>query len=206
MFSNTFFHIKKRVHPILLKIIFSLFTLGIAYIGFLQINIIRYAKTEIPSNADYIIVLGTRVDGIKPSASLTYRIDKAATYLLHNPNTIAIASGGKGPNEGISEAEAIKEALIAKGISEDKITLEDHSTRTTENISFSKKLIPKGKSIGIVASNYFHIYRARSIGEDNGLSLYALSAKTPFKEAPKWYFREYLAITKYYLEKTHIID
>jgi len=180
--------------------------IGILYFSFLQFKIIQYANTTIPKNADYIIILGTKVNGTKPSLTLKNRIDTAVNYLKKNRETIAIASGGKGPNEGISEAIAIKQGLITKGIGEGRIILEDQSSRTTENIAFSKKLVPDEKETGIVVSNYFHIYRARSIAKDNGLSLYALPAKTPIKEAPKWYFREYLAITKYYLEKTHIIN
>lgn len=180
--------------------------IGLLYFSFLQFKIIQYANTTIPKGADYIIILGTKVNGTEPSLTLQNRIDTAANYLKKNRETIAIASGGKGPNEGISEAIAIKQGLITKGIGEDRIVLEDQSSRTTENIAYSKKLLPSKKHTGLVVSNYFHIYRSRIIGKDNGLNLYSLPAKTPIKEAPKWYFREYLAITKYYLEKASVIN
>ncbi|MGF7535453.1 YdcF family protein [Bacillus mexicanus] len=161
------------------------------------------AKTYVPINADYIIILGTKVDGKHPSPTLQERIDAASDYLKKNPDTIAIASGQKGPNERISEAQAIKDALVSKGISKSRIKIEDRSSRTVENISFSERLLPKkiknGK--GIVVSNYFHIYRARLIAKDQGFALYSIPAKTPPEEAPKWYFREYLAISKYYIER-----
>lgn len=180
--------------------------IGLLYFSFLQFKIIQYSNTTIPKDADYIIILGTKVNGTEPSLTLQNRIYAAANYLKKNRETIAIASGGKGPNEGISEAIAIKQGLITKGIGEDRIVLEDQSSRTTENIAYSKKLLPSKKHTGLVVSNYFHIYRARIIAQDNSLSLYALPAKTPIAEAPKWYFREYLAITKYYLERAHIIN
>lgn len=162
------------------------------------------AKTNVPTNADYLIILGTKVDGKHPSPTLQERINAAADYLKKNPDTIAIASGQKGPNESISEAQAIKDSLIAKGISKTRIKIEDRSSRTVENITFSENLLPdkikRGK--GIVVSNYFHIYRARLIAKDQGFNLSSLPAKTPTDEAPKWYFREYLAISKYYVERT----
>ena len=60
--------------------------------------------------ADYIIVLGSKVNGTKPSYSLQYRIDKAAEYLKSHDKAIAIVSGGKG--EDISEALAMKNELM----------------------------------------------------------------------------------------------
>lgn len=183
------------------KIIISLTISGLIYICFLQFKIIQYARTPIPQNADYLIILGTRVDKNQASASLKNRIDAAATYLKKNTNTIAIASGGKGPNESISEAAVIKQELMARDIKAKRIIIEDHSSRTVENIKFSKKLILSNQKTGIVVSNYFHLYRARIIAEDKGLDLYALPAKTPVSEVPKWYIREYLAISKYYLER-----
>lgn len=183
------------------KIIVSLILIGIIYICFLQFKIIEYARTTIPQNADYLIILGTRVDGLHSSPSLKSRINTAATYLKKNKKTIAIASGGKGPNEAVSEASVIKKELVTQGIKAKRIIIEDHSSRTVENIQFSKKLIPSNQKTGIVVSNYFHLYRARSIAENQGLNLYALPAKTPILEVPKWYIREYLAISKYYLDR-----
>ena len=92
--------------------------------------------------ADYIIVLGSKVNGTKPSYSLQYRIDKAAEYLKSHEKAIAIVSGGKGKGEDISEALAMKNELMKLNIAEDRIIMEDKSTSTDENIKFSKPLIP----------------------------------------------------------------
>ena len=93
-------------------------------------------------DADYIIVLGSKVNGTKPSYSLQYRIDKAPEYLKSHEKTIAIVSGGQGKGEDISEALAMKQGLIKQNIAEDRIIMEDKSTSTDENITFSKPLIP----------------------------------------------------------------
>ena len=74
------------------------------------------AKQEVPNHADYIIILGARVKGDVPSLSLQYRIETAASYMMNNSETIAIASGGQGPGEDITEAEAIKRGLVEHGI------------------------------------------------------------------------------------------
>ncbi|WP_059170691.1 YdcF family protein [Bacillus sp. FJAT-27445] len=173
--------------------------IGLAYVCFLQIKIYQHAKDRPGPGADYLIILGARVKGEIPSLALQERIDAAALYLRDNPETIAIASGGKGPGEDISEAAAIKRELVRQGIQESRIILEDKSTSTFENISFSKKLLPDGLDKGVLVTNAFHIYRAKMMARDNGLELVGLPAKTPSQAVVKSYAREYLAITKYYV-------
>jgi uncharacterized SAM-binding protein YcdF (DUF218 family) len=172
------------------------------YFAFLHSKIRDHTNTEVPNHADYIIILGARVKGEVPSLALQYRIDAAADYMKKNKDTIAIASGGQGSGENITEAEAIKRGLLAHGIPSNRVLLEDKSTDTVENIRFSKKLIPNHLKTGLIVTNDFHLYRAMSIAKDHGLSLKGIPAETPAVAIPKSYTREYLAITKYYLVTT----
>ncbi|RHW42330.1 YdcF family protein [Neobacillus notoginsengisoli] len=172
---------------------------GILYIGFLHIKIIQHSKEVHSKDTEYLIVLGARVKGYVPSLALQARIEAAADYLRNNPKAIAIASGGQGPGENITEAIAIKEGLERLGVEGNRIILEDKSTSTYENISFSKKLIPKGLKKGLIVTNDFHVYRAKMIAKKYGLDLGGLPAETPRMAIVKSYAREYLAITKFYL-------
>jgi uncharacterized SAM-binding protein YcdF (DUF218 family) len=147
-----------------------------------------------------VIVLGARVKGTVPSLALQARIDAAAEYLIENGEAIVIASGGKGAGEDISEAECIKRGLIQQGIAESRIILEDQSTDTYENIAYSKKLLPEESAFGLVATNDFHIFRAKMIAADEKLTIDGLPAKTPIQALFKSYTREYLALTKYFLK------
>jgi uncharacterized SAM-binding protein YcdF (DUF218 family) len=188
---------RKRKSILIWAGVFSLSFL--LYFSFLHSKIREHTNTEVPKHADYIIILGARVKGEVPSLALQYRIDAAASYLKINRESIAIASGGQGPGEDITEAEAIKRGLLAHGISSDRILLEDKSTDTVENIRFSKRLIPQNLKTGLLVTNDFHLYRAKSIAKDQGLNLEGIPAETPTVAIPKSYAREYLAITKYYL-------
>lgn len=174
---------------------------GLIYVGFLHYQIIRHGQMPSSEQADYLIILGARVKGTVPSLSLQARIDTAAHYLKKYENTIVIASGGMGPGEDISEAEAIKRELIDQGIAQSRILLEDRSTDTYENIKFSKKLLPDSAKSGLLVTNDFHIFRSKMIAEDEGLQMIGLPAKTPAQAVAKSYFREYLALTKYYLKR-----
>jgi len=180
---------------------FLVVVVGLIYAGILQVKIIQYSHVKAPKNADYLIVLGARVKGKEPSKVLACRIDAAAKYLKENTDTRVIASGGKGPGEDISEAEAIKRELVSRGINEARIRLEDRSTDTYENIEFSKAFIPPNAELGVVVTNTFHVYRALSIAHFQGLRVEGLSAKTPWSAVLISYSREYLAITKFYLER-----
>ncbi|WP_284037681.1 YdcF family protein [Neobacillus sp. 114] len=189
----------KRIRKKVVLLFWVIFAVGIIYAAFLQYKISLNYGVVPANNADYLIVLGARVKGTEPSLTLASRIDAAAVYLKKNTSTIAIASGGQGPGEDISEAECIKRELQKLGINESRIVLEPKSTDTYENIHFSKKLIPISAKDGVVVTNDFHLYRALSLASDADLKVQGLPAGTPLIAVPKSYIREYLAITKYYL-------
>ncbi len=180
-----------------LAVVISLVTV---YILILQTFMYRYSHMELPSHADYLIVLGARVKGEAPSLSLRYRIDRAAQYLEDNPQTLAIVSGGKGNGENMSEAEVMKLELIEYGIPEHRILMEDKSTSTEENIAFSKAFIPAKAKKGLIVTNDYHVYRAVSVARKSGLSVQGLAADTPKRALIQSYIREYVALTVYFIK------
>ncbi|MBJ7945892.1 YdcF family protein [Bacillus cereus group sp. N24] len=185
---------KKKI----IKYIIAIITVCAVYAVFLQYNIYKHGHMKATDDADYIIVLGSKVNGTKPSYSLQYRIDKAAEYLKSHEKTIAIVSGGQGKCEDISEALAMKQGLMKQNIAEDRIIMEDKSTSTDENITFSKPLIPANMKKGMIVTNDFHMFRAKKIAAKQGLQLEGLPAKTPKPIIIPSNVREYLAITQYW--------
>ena len=144
--------------------------------------VISGMKEDGEEGLEYIIVLGAHVRRTTPSAALRWRIEKAFEYLTENPDTIAILSGGQGKGEDISEAECMQRELIARGISESRLVLEDNSTSTAENMEFSFEIIGDlSARVGIVTNN-FHVWRglrsARAVGAENVCGISA-----PFKNA-----------------------
>ncbi|MCU5300605.1 YdcF family protein [Bacillus toyonensis] len=185
---------KKKI----VKYIIAIITVCAVYAFFLQYNIYKHGHMKATDDVDYIIVLGSKVNGTKPSYSLQYRIDKAAEYLKSHEKTIAIVSGGQGKGEDISEALAMKQGLMKQNIAEDRIIMEDKSTSTDENITFSKPLIPANMKKGMIVTNDFHMFRAKKIAAKQGLQLEGLPAKTPKPIIIPSNVREYLAITQYW--------
>lgn len=186
---------KKKI----MKYIIAIIMICTVYAVFLQYNIYKHGHMNATDDADYIIVLGSKVNGTKPSYSLQYRIDKAAEYLQSHEKTIAIVSGGQGKGEDISEALAMKQGLMKLNVAEDRIIMEDKSTSTDENITFSKPLIPANMKKGMIVTNDFHMFRAKKIAAKQGLQLEGLPAKTPKPIILSSNVREYLAITQYWV-------
>lgn len=137
-----------------------LWVIGLSVVIVGEVLIGSKAVSKAPGGLDHIIVLGARVNGTVPSGALRERIEAAAEYLLANPDTICVASGGQGSGEDMTEADCIIRELKARGISEDRLIAEDKATDTRENLRNSLELIgDSGRNIGIV-TNDFHVYRA----------------------------------------------
>lgn len=146
-------------------------------------------------NLDYIIVLGCRVKGDRPTRALQERIDTAYEYLMKNPRTRAILSGGQGMDEDISEAECMKKGLLQAGIGEDRLIEENRSTSTEENLENSKEYLDAQKDrIGIVTSN-FHVYRGVALAKNKGYhNVCGIAAPSGTILQPHYLVREFLAV------------
>ena len=89
----------------------------------------------------YMIVLGTKVEGTEPSPMLNDRIKAAARYMEENPHVIAIATGYQAEGAEISEAQCIFNGLTERGISPDRIRMDDRATSTRENFQYALELL-----------------------------------------------------------------
>ena len=161
------------------------------------------AANHIPSyDKDFIIILGSKInkDGTL-TPLLKGRVDKAIEfgnkqYETTKKKIIYIPSGGKGSDESIAEAEAIKNYLIEKRINKKQIIIEDKSTSTIENMKYSKDKIDAINAyakISFSTTNYYHVFRSGVIANEQGIECEGIGSKT------KWYFytnaliREFIA-------------
>lgn len=155
-----------------------------------------FSRTD-PHDLDYLIVLGTYVEGDQPSKSLTYRLDKAIEYMETNENVTVIVTGGKGTEDQPSEAYVMANYLMNHGIKHERIMLEEKATSTRENLIFSYELIgDEDAAVGIV-TNSFHVYRATALAEkldfDGAVGIAAPSDKLLL---PSYMAREFFVIIK----------
>ena len=142
--------------------------------------VIYYGNQTAPTDVEYVIVLGARVNGTTITRSLKRRLDTAIEYLEENQKATVIVSGGQGEGEEISEAQAMADYLVAKGIDSNRIINDDAKVA--------------------IVTNGFHIYRATSMAKAQGMTeVYGLSAPTDRILAGSYYTREAIAVIKYKL-------
>ena len=138
--------------------------LGLAAFAAFEGYVISRAKTDSETPAAAVIILGAGVYGTTPSLSLRVRLEAALDYVQTRPDIPIVLSGGQGPGEDISEAEAMRVWLTARGVDESRLILEDRSTSTKENLENSLALLAgrgiyPGSGIAVVSADY-HLARA----------------------------------------------
>lgn len=170
----------------------------------IEFQIWRGSKAKPLDDTDCVIVLGAGVYGTRPSASLRSRMNAALDYLKEHPSVSAILSGGQGPGEDISEAEAMRRYLTENGIDESRLLLEDKSTSTAENLRFSFEIAEKqGFSKLTVVTNEFHQYRSKHLAENMGYQVGGIPAPVPKQGLfpLSCYLREYCSVLLMYIRE-----
>lgn len=179
----------------------------IAVIGFIILLIINVfmikSVNDYPQNKNStVIVLGCRVKEGRPSLMLKRRLDSAYEYLSENPDTFVIVSGGKGNDEIMSEAECMRDYLCEKGISSDRIIMEDKSSSTYENLEFSKSIIEENNLCSdiVIVTDGYHQLRAEMIAKSLDYeNISNISAPTSPWLVPTYWVREWFGVAYQFL-------
>lgn len=181
----------------LMTMMIGAFIIAFSIFVFIEGMIVYHANKEAKPGMDYIIVLGAQVRGTRITRSLKERLEEAILYLNENPGTLAIVSGGQGPGEDITEARAMNNYLIKKGIDEKRIILEERSRNTNENILYSKKLITMANPEVAVVTNGFHVFRAKRIALKQGFpQVQGIAADSDPILFINYYVREFFGVLK----------
>lgn len=164
------------------RIVSVVLVLGALVVGVTEALVIRASFGDPDKSCQYMVVLGAKVRDDGPSVSLWDRIYGARNYLMEHPDVIAVVSGGQGPDEPMTEAQCMYDALVAMGISPDRIWLEDKASSTWENLNFSLNLIEektgtRPTEIGVLSSEY-HLFRASLFAKACDVGFIGIPAKT----------------------------
>ncbi|MCA0758548.1 YdcF family protein [Paenibacillus sp. N4] len=176
---------------------------GVFWFGYLLWLINGFDTTKPIAKADAGIVLGAALWNDVPSPALKERLDFAYELITLGKVDKLILSGGLGANGATkTEAEGMRDYLIAKGITEDKLLLENASTSTYENLLNSRKIAEDGKLKELVIITHdYHAARAKEMAGQLDYGDFQVAATKSkvlnpvFNEA-----REVLAFTKWKLD------
>lgn len=153
---------------------------------------------------EYVYILGAGIIDDVPSAELKYRLDKTIDFIKQNKDIkMIVLCGGQGTDERYTEAYVMEKYLLEHGVDANMLIKEERSTNTYENIRFAHDIIEDldnnpDKKIAVV-TNYFHVFRAKSIARKMGINATGLTAATPLYIIPNHHIREYFAIVKFLL-------
>ena len=190
--------LRNRVPKKTRRILLGFFLAGVLLLAVEGFFMVRQALSRPQKEDAVVVILGCGLRGDQPSLMLRQRIDAAAAYLREHPDAKAVCTGGQGGGETISEGACIRRELIAAGIEESRLYVEDKSTSTSENLAYAMEIIrAEGLSEDlIIVSHEFHLYRACHMAQRLGLRAESVPAKTPAWLFPTFFLRECLAILK----------
>lgn len=220
--------------PHVVVFLLGLFTLEGLWFSFTFVALLFYSWLYriLPRHRqyDYIIIHGAGLDGPRPTPLLAGRIDKALElWNKQHQHGKFVASGGQGADEIVSEAQAMRDYLLEKGVPADAILMEDKSTTTWENLRYSLAIIradrasaaadgapataaaedasaPSGDTASVngdfttaVVTSDFHVFRCAEYAHNLGLKADGIGSHTKGWYWPTAFIREFIAITKAHL-------
>ena len=161
-------------------IVVALFIL--AFIIYSNVRISSYSKTRVYDDLSRIphyhtaLLLGTSSEGRfgGPNRFFIARIS-AAAELYESGKIDRILVSGDNRHKDYNEPEAMREALIEKGIPEDIIFLDYAGFRTFDSVVRAKEVF--GQSAFIVVSQKFHTERAVFIAGKKGIDAIGYNAR-----------------------------
>lgn len=190
---------ESRAGKVVTTAVFVFLILGFGFAGFLSFNMARACFAR-PQKPNMVVVLGCQLWGEDPSPMLKKRLDKAYDLLVKYPDIPVVVTGGQGDDEVISEGEGMKRYLMKRGISEERIIVEDKSTSTYENIRNAFEITDKmGLSRDItIATSEYHMYRASLMARQQGAgNVTSAPSFTDINLIPAYWVREWLGISHF---------
>ena len=135
--------------------------------------------SSLPKNT-VVLTLGAKVEATgEPGKVLRRRLDTTLKLLNEREDLICVVSGGQGSDEPISEALSMKNYLTERGISPERIIMEDKAHNTIENIENTLTLLrtdgfqnePDGYGALAVVTTNFHLPRAEYLCSRLGVDM-----------------------------------
>ena len=102
--------------PLWRKAVLALLLAGALAFGALFGAVMYGAYDHIQGEPRLMVILGCQVKPWGPSILLQDRLDKALDYLEEHPDVQVVVSGGQGPDEPTTEAQAMYDSLVEYGV------------------------------------------------------------------------------------------
>ena len=171
------------------------------------IYILNPVIVPVNETAENVILLGGGIDkdGNLPKPVLD-RVELAAEYLNQHPETICVVTGGTLKWLPYAEAPELKNQLVKKGISAERILVEDQALDTIQNLQLSCKMLSEYRGVDVqqvlnmptvVVTSRYHLRRSERLARRIGFTnIKGIGARCPAIYVPHSYVREICAYVK----------
>jgi uncharacterized SAM-binding protein YcdF (DUF218 family) len=165
----------------------------------LAVVVHTYGYADHIQQADVIIVLGAGLNrNNTPSPAHRVRTNRAGELWEAGYAPTIICTGGTPGWATRSEADACREILMARGIPESAIILEERSRSTEENALYAREIMSAHSwQTAVVVSDRYHLLRANWLFSNVGITTYTSPASIGYLTLPQYagrLLREVLAL------------
>lgn len=121
--------------------------------------------------SDTLIVLGMRLHADQVAPDYAQRLERARALWERDRGRRILILGGHTGAGALSEAEAGRRYLVARGVPDAVLLLEDASRHTLENLQGARGLLGEAAPNGIaMITNRYHLERTRAFAQGMGLA------------------------------------
>ena len=146
---------------------------GFVYVCLNIVQVWSVGRSNDAREVDAIVVMGVAQYDGRPSPQLQARLDHVLTLWNMGVAKLVVTTGGNQPGDRFTEARASADYLIASGIPESAISMEDIGATTLQSLQGVAEIMKsRGLASVEIVTDPYHALRSRLIAQDLGLSAY----------------------------------
>lgn len=151
---------------------------GIMYVFLNIVQVWSVGRSDSRKEVDAIVVMGVAQYDGRPSPQLQARLDHVLTLWKQGVAKLVVTTGGNQPGDRFTEARASADYLIAAGIPESSISMEDVGSTTLQSLQGVVEILnSRGLTSVEIVTDPYHALRSQLIAQDLGLTAYVSPAE-----------------------------
>ena len=153
------------------RAVLAVVAIAVLYVGVTFVQVWWASRSDDPSTASAIVVMGAAQWNGKPSPVLKGRLDHAVELYRGEVAPVVVVTGGKQAGDAVTQGRSGYEYLRAEGLPDEAIKVEVDGTNSYEELSASALILAQagvGDDVVIVTDPY-HALRAQETADSLGL-------------------------------------
>ena len=151
---------------------------GFMYVVLNIVQVWSIGRSDSRKEVDAIVVMGVAQYDGRPSPQLQARLDHVLTLWKEGVAQLVVTTGGNQPGDRFTEARASADYLIAGGIPESSISMEDVGSTTLQSLQGVAEILKsRGLASVEIVTDPYHALRSQLIAQDLGLTAHVSPAE-----------------------------